>query len=136
MKVIVNGVMKEVSVEPHDSVESFRLRISNDPIYVFAKQKRYVSSRQIYHSPSVKTTLLNMNIRAKEPGSYYELLEMELDGEREVWVALGVQLPRDVPVHFFYSITISFSFKMSFVATGKRFALSSMTVQVRSSSGM
>jgi hypothetical protein len=99
MKVIVNGVMKEVSVEPHDSVESFRLRISNDPIYVFAKQKRYVSSRQIYHSPSVKTTLLNMNIRAKEPGSYYELLEMELDGEREVWVALGVQLPRDVPVH-------------------------------------
>ena len=102
MKVTINGCVKEIIFNPDHTVEEVSKMISSEPIYMFVQQKRFVSSRQIYQSPNMSVSLLNLNLKLKPPSSYFDLLELELDGERVVWAPIGVRLPNDVPANPLY----------------------------------
>ena len=97
--VFLNGREIKVTVEKGETVSDLRKKISDEPVYLVARQKRYVSSRQIYYSPVIRTALCNANLKIKEPKTFFELLELEIDGERDIWTAMGVKLPPEVPAH-------------------------------------
>ena len=102
MKLTINGQTIDCIIEKEETTLAFQMRICDKPIYMFVRQKRFVSSRQIHQSPNMNTALLNINVRIKTPPSYFELLELELDGERDVYAAVGVKLPDDVPANPVY----------------------------------
>lgn len=102
MKVNFNGTHKEILFDAADTVEVFKRKISDASIYVFVRQKRFVSSRQIFHSPNMGTALLNLEMKIRPPATFFDLLELELDGDHGVWAPLGVKLPDDVPANPLY----------------------------------
>jgi len=100
MKFTLNGIVKEIQNIENETIQEFQKRISSVPLYAFIKKRRYVSSRQIYFSNGLPNVVLKTKI--KTPATFFDLLELELDGDHDVYEALGVNLPPGVPANPLY----------------------------------
>jgi hypothetical protein len=114
MRIIFNNDEMDIPFHENGSIEELMALVTTEPVYLVACQKRFVSSRQLYESPCVKTAMRNANLKVKEPSSFFEMLDMELDGERDVWEAMGVRLPVGVAAHpYYYRASSGQSFRES-----------------------
>jgi hypothetical protein len=104
MRVLVG--QREHAVAGDDSINDLKARIG--PVYLCAKKRQWVTSRAIMGPAAsisraeLQATLANLGAPRTLVAAHYsfdDLLTLNLDGEHDVWVALGQTMPAHVSVN-------------------------------------